>query len=164
MRKRQRVMVVVLISLAAAVAAGIAVETPVHPSHHAVQAAALVWGPAPPVLGAGVQMAVVHGDPFAEGPYVVRARFPAGAKIMPHWHPTAENVSVLSGSFGIGAGDTFDRAKGEILAVGGFVSLPALMHHYAWAETAVEVQIHGMGPFALFYVNPADDPTPKSKG
>lgn len=163
MRKTLSSSLVVLALVAFAVAAGYAVDAPAHPMHHAVQAAALVWGPVPPPFAPGATMTVVHGDPSGEGPYVIRAKMPAGYRVMPHWHPTAENVTVLSGGFGIGAGDAFDRAQGEVLGAGGFVSLPALMHHYAWAETETEIQVHGMGPFALFYVNPADDPTPKPK-
>jgi hypothetical protein len=33
------------------------------------------------------------------------------------------------------------------------------VHHYAWATGETEVQVHGVGPFKLIYVNPADDPS-----
>ena len=61
----------------------------------AVQPNALKWGPAPASLPPGAQLAVVTGDPGKDGPYVIRARLPAGYKIPPHTHPTAENVTVL---------------------------------------------------------------------
>jgi len=69
---------------------------------------------------------------------------------------------VMSGTFGIGMGDKFDRASMKDLPVGGYVLLPAEMHHYAMATTAAVVQVHGMGPFQLTYVNPADMPKPKA--
>ena len=70
------------------------------------------WGPAPPVFQAGAEMAVLEGNPAAQAPYVVRLKMPDGYKIMPHWHPTTENVTVISGTFHLGTGATFDEAKG----------------------------------------------------
>jgi len=48
------------------------------------------------------------------------------------------------------------------LPVGGYALLPAEMRHYAMAKTEATVQVHGMGPFKLTYVNPADDPSQRS--
>jgi hypothetical protein len=128
------------------------------PHHTVVLADGIQWGPAPPVLPAGAQAAVLAGDPSKEGPFTIRLSAPDGYRVPPHFHPTAENVTVLSGIFHVGTGDTFDTAKADKLAAGGFVSLPAGMHHYAWMEGPTVVQVHGTGPFALTYVNPADDP------
>ena len=128
------------------------------PHHTVVKADGLQWGPAPPALPAGSKFALVTGDPGKDGPFTIRAWLPDGYRVPPHWHPTIENVTVLSGTFGVGTGDSFDAAKGEKLAAGGFVSLPAEMHHFAWAEGETVIQVHGNGPFALTYVNPADDP------
>ena len=82
---------------------------------------------------------------------------------MPHWHPTAENVTVLSGTMYVGAGDHFDTSAGDEVKVGGYFSLPSMMHHYAWSKGPTEIQIHGIGPFAIVYVNPADDPSHTQK-
>ena len=119
----------------------------------------LKWGPAPPVFEKGAEMAVVSGDPGKAGPFVVRLKAPAGFKVMPHWHPTDENVTVLSGTFALGMGDKFDAAALKELGPGGYGLMPAEMRHFAMAKTAVVVQVHGTGPFALTYVNPADDPS-----
>jgi quercetin dioxygenase-like cupin family protein len=81
-----------------------------------------------------------------------------GYKIPPHTHPTAENLTVISGTFDIGTGDRVDEAAGKALEAGGFVVLPAGMKHYAWSTTETVLQIHGKGPFEIKYVNPADDP------
>ena len=117
------------------------------------------WGQVPPVLPKGAQLAVVSGDPGKDGLYVVRLRMPRGYKIPAHYHPTAEYVTVLSGTFHIGMGDKLDQGSGQELRAGGFAEAPAGMHHYAWASGPTVIQIHGQGPFALTYVNPADDPS-----
>jgi quercetin dioxygenase-like cupin family protein len=119
------------------------------------------WGPAPNVFPAGAQIAVVSGNPFQEGLYVVRLRMPAGYKIPAHNHPTTEYVTVLSGDFHIGMGDKLDAQKGQLLHAGGFAEAPAKMNHYAWSTSEAVVQVHGQGPFAITYVNPADDPSKK---
>ena len=80
-------------------------------------------------------------------------------QIPAHHHPTTENVTVLSGSFHAGMGDKLDAAKGQTFEPGGFASLPAGMNHYAWTTAETIVQVHGNGPFAIVYVNPADDPS-----
>ena len=129
------------------------------PHHTVVAADSLTWGPAPPALPPGSTVAMLAGDPGKEGsPFTMRATLPDGYRVPPHWHPTTENVTVISGTFHVAPGDTFDTAKGDALTAGGFVSLPATMHHYAWAEGPTVIQVHGTGPFALTYVNPADDP------
>jgi quercetin dioxygenase-like cupin family protein len=130
--------------------------------HIAVHSRGLKWGPAPPGLPPGAQVAVVTGNPGKDEPYVVRARMPSGYKIPPHFHPTDENVTVLSGTFHIGMGDTFDATKGEALRAGGFVRAEKGMHHYGWTSGATVIQIHGQGPFAITYVKPGDDPRNKS--
>jgi len=119
----------------------------------------LKWGDVPPVFEKGAHMAVVSGDPSKDGPFVVRIKMPAGYKINAHWHPTDENVTVISGTFLIGMGDKLNKSKMQELPAGGFTLLPAQMHHYAMAKNACVVQVHGMGPFALTYVDPTDDPT-----
>jgi quercetin dioxygenase-like cupin family protein len=95
------------------------------------------------------------------GPATVRLKMPAGYKIPPHWHPTDENVTVISGIFAVGMGDTLDKKHSKRLRAGGFGLVPANMHHFAWAKTDVVVQINLMAPFQITYVNPADDPSPK---
>jgi quercetin dioxygenase-like cupin family protein len=154
---RQIVCCAVVLTLAVA---GVAAAQDMSPSGHVVAAPMdLEWGPAPPIFEPGSSIAVVAGNPFAAGPYVVRLRMPAGYKIAPHWHPTDENVTVISGTFAVGMGETWDDGSLHELPPGGFVLLPAEMRHYAMSVTEGEVQVHGMGPFQLTYVNAADDPT-----
>ena len=123
----------------------------------------ITWGDAPPSLPPGARMAVISGDPSKGEPFVVRAQLPSGYRIPPHWHPTDEHLTVLSGTFSIGMGDSFNQGTMKDLTVGGYVALPAEMRHYAMAKGATTIQIHGMGPFAVNYVNPADDPRQQKK-
>lgn len=116
------------------------------------------WGPAPPVFARGAQMAVLQGDPSGNGLFTVRLRMPDGYKIAPHTHPTDENVTVISGTFHVGMGSTFERKGTMPLHAGAFVSAPAGQAHFAVTSGETIVQVHAMGPFALTYVNPADMP------
>jgi ketosteroid isomerase-like protein len=124
-------------------------------------AGAVTWGDPPPSLPPGAKLAVLMGDPTKAGPFTIRGQLPAGYKIPAHWHPTDEYVTVLSGTFGIGMGEKFDEAALKDLNTGGFVALPATGRHFAMAKTATTIQVNGMGPFILNYVNPADDPSKK---
>jgi hypothetical protein len=117
------------------------------------------WGPGPPNIPRGAQIAVLSGDPSKDGLYVLRLKMPANYKIAAHYHPTTEYVTVISGAFHIGMGDKLDQNKGLELRAGGFAEAPAHMNHYAWSSEETVVQIHGQGPATLTYVNPADDPS-----
>ncbi len=126
--------------------------------HAGSGAPALHWGPAPAVFPAGARFAVLQGDPSQPGVYTVRLEMPAGYVVKPHFHPTDENVTVISGEFFVGMGDTVDRAHAMALPAGGFITATANSHHYAFTRSRTVVQVHGMGPFMLTYVNPADNP------
>lgn len=132
------------------------------PDHGLTTPGDIKWGPAPPVFQAGAQMAVLSGNPGSAGAYTVRLKMPDGYRIMPHWHPTTENVTVISGTFHLGTGPKFDQAKGSEMPAGSFGFVGPHMQHYAWATGETVVQVHGMGPFKLVYVNPADDPRPRA--
>ena len=140
-----------------------AAREPNQSTHVLLTAADVKWGDPPPVLPKGAKFAVVSGDPTKPGPFAIRIRVPAGYKIAPHWHPADEHVTVLSGTFALGMGEKFDQASMKDLRAGGYAVLPAEMRHFVMAKTAATVQVHGMGPFALNYVNPADDPSKAMK-
>jgi hypothetical protein len=126
--------------------------------HVVIPADKVQWGPAPPQLPAGAQVSVLEGNPAEKGAVTLRLKFPADYSIPPHWHSMAERVTVLAGALHVGMGDRLDRRASQTLEPGGFVSLPAKMHHFAWTATPTVVQITLEGPFDMFYVNPADDP------
>jgi quercetin dioxygenase-like cupin family protein len=117
------------------------------------------WGPAPPVLPPGAELAVISGDPSKEGLFTLRLKCPAGYSVAAHNHPTDEYVTVISGDFHVGLGDKLDKDKAMTLSAGAFGEMPAHMNHYAWTTEGTVVQIAGPGPFAMTYVNPADDPS-----
>jgi hypothetical protein len=123
---------------------------------------AIPWGPPPPFVAPGAQLTVLEGDPTAtSGNYTVRLKMPDGYRIAPHWHPQRENVTVISGTFKVGMGDTFDTSKMATFPAGSFAFLDPDMHHYAMASGAVIVQVHGVSPLQFNYVNPQDDPSKK---
>lgn len=131
-------------------------------SHATLSPADLKWMPAPPVLPKGVQIAVLHGNPFAEGMSAVRLKIPPHTTFAPHWHPTAESFTVLQGTFFVGAGDAVDKSAAKALPAMGFASMPAMHHHYAYTERqAVVIDLSFYGPFQIYYVNAADDPSKK---
>jgi mannose-6-phosphate isomerase-like protein (cupin superfamily) len=120
------------------------------------------FGPAPPFLPPGAQLAVLEGDPMAaSGDYTIRLKMPDGYKVAPHTHPYRENVTVLSGTLKVGMGDHFDASKMMSFGAGSFAYLDPSVHHYAGASGETVIQIHGMSPAKFNYINPADDPTPK---
>ncbi len=120
------------------------------------------YGPPPPFVAPGAQLAVLEGDPTATtGDFTIWLKMPDGYKIAPHWHPKRENVTVISGNFKVGMGDQFDEAKMMTFPAGSFAYLDPDMHHYAMASGEVVVQVHGMSPLQFNYVNPADDPSKK---
>jgi quercetin dioxygenase-like cupin family protein len=126
-----------------------------------VAAADMKFGPAPPVLPAGAQLAVLHGDPTKKGPFVARFKLPAGYKIAPHWHSNDEELTIISGTFVLSMGDQAGQ-NAHSMTAGAYHFLPAKMHHSALATGETVVQVHGNGPFDIHYLNPADDPTKKS--
>lgn|ERR1700689_282220 len=120
------------------------------------------WGPPPPFVAAGAQLAVLEGNPMADsGDFTIRLKMPAGYKIAPHWHPKRENVTVISGSFKVGMGDKVEPTKMMTFPAGSFAYMDPDMHHYAMAVGPTVVQVHGMSPLQFNYVNPADDPSKK---
>ena len=104
----------------------------------------------------GWKEAILVGDPEKPGPYVQRIKIPPDALVPPHSHPDTENITVLTGTFGIGEGSKVDKAKGQVLGVGSFYLLPANTVHFAWAgPKGATLQIHGVGPSGMTMVEPA---------
>ena len=108
----------------------------------------------------GTKNCLMHGD-TAKGPFIMLAKFPAGTVVAPHTHSTDEVVSIVSGTFVIGAGNKFDESKGKVVDAGGYFTIKAGTPHYAVAKTEVVLVRYGNGPVDIKYVNPADDPAAK---
>lgn len=139
----------------------VVVERREKPHHLMLAPNDLKWTDKTPGLPAGGKMAILEGDPNKPGPFTFRFRAPAGFKVMPHSHPGTEHVTVLSGVVHMGMGDAFDKSKAKKLTAGSFAVMPAGGNHFVWVEEEAIVQIHGVGPWGITYVNPADDPRKK---
>jgi quercetin dioxygenase-like cupin family protein len=118
----------------------------------------ITWKDGPPSLPKGAQMALIYGDPAKDGMFVMRLKFPANYKIPAHTHPTDEVVTVVSGEFNIGMGATFDAAKTKAIIAGGVIAMAPGTQHYVEVDKDTVVQLSTRGPWAISYVNPADDP------
>src|SRR5215472_16924928 len=116
------------------------------------------WKPGPAAIPDGAKMAVLEGDPAKEGPFVVRFKFASGYHVPPHTHPKTERVTVISGNLYLATGETLDRNSAKQLPAGSFGYWPAGMKHAGWSEGETVIQLHGIGPWQINYVNPADDP------
>ncbi len=119
------------------------------------------WKDGPASLPPGAKMAVLEGDPTKEGPFTMRVLLPDGFSISPHIHPAVEHITVISGTFNFGMGEKFDKSATQAMPAGTFGHWPAGMKHFAWANGDTIVQLHGIGPWKIQYVNPADDPRNK---
>lgn len=125
---------------------------------HLYSPTSIEWKPGPEAIPAGAKMAVLEGDPTKEGPFVVRFQFPEGYHIPPHTHPKTERVTVISGALYLATGESLDRSNAKKLPAGSFGYWPAGMKHAGWSEGETVIQLHGIGPWQINYVNPADDP------
>ena len=145
-----------LVVLLASVSALIFAQAPrTGPPHSVIAADDIQWKQLRP----GAEIAVVSGDPDKEGsPFVLRFRYRGKARIPPHWHPGDEHLTILSGTFRLGMGEGGDESATTELRAGAYAFVAAKMTHYAWTDGDTTIQAHGIGPFVINYVNPADDP------
>ena len=132
--------------------AGLSNSAAIHPPER------IKWQDGPASLPPGAKFAVLEGDPAKEGFFTMRISMPDGYKIPPHTHPKVEHVTVISGTFNFGMGDKFDQTATQEMPAGTFGFWPAGMKHFAWAKGETVLQLHGIGPWTIEYVNPADDP------
>ena len=112
-------------------------------------------------LPAGAKIAVIEGPMNEAVPFTARLKLPADYKIPAHSHPVIEHVTVISGTFNMGTGDKLDPSKTKPLAAGSVAIMQPKTTHFAWTKDETIIQIHGVGPWAINYVNPADDPRKK---
>jgi quercetin dioxygenase-like cupin family protein len=160
-------MIASVITAGAILTGGFLTELAAQKPTHVIQAPAEAqWGPAPPMLPPGAQIAVLAGDPTKPVPYAVRLKFPANYAIPAHSHPTDEHVVVTSGVVTFGMGDKLAKgaAANKSLAVGGFALMPANMNHFAYTAQESTIVLYGQGPVEFKYVNPSDDPRKAATG
>lgn len=135
-----------------------AAQGPAPAKHRIFTPTEIKWGPAPASLPPGAQASVLYGDPAKEGLFALRLKLPKGYRIPPHTHPKPEILTVVSGTFDIGMGETADPAKAKPLPAGSFFAFDPGMAHYASTREETVVQLNSTGPWTVNYINPADDP------
>jgi len=143
----------------AAVLAGPAAAQHAGHAHTFATAKDLKWTDTPSLPGA--KLAVIEGPLNEAKPFTMRLRFPANYKIAPHHHSAIEHVTVIRGEFNMGVGEKFEQGKGTALKPGDVAIMQPGTPHYAWTTQETEIQVHGVGPWTLTYVNPQDDPRKK---
>ncbi len=148
----------VLLSAVVAMSASAATQSPTPAPSPVLAPEEISWGPAPPSLPAGAQAAVLYGDPAAAGPFAMRLKLPKGYRVPLHTHPVAEVVTVISGSFHLAMGEAAKDSTAKAFTAGSFFALEPGMKHYGFADAETVIQINGMGPWGITYVNPKDDP------
>jgi quercetin dioxygenase-like cupin family protein len=152
----------ILIAASLSLSAGVAAAqgSPTQGAPHALMVSPdqVTWGPAPSSLPAGAKVAVLEGDPGQSVPFTMRITLPDGYRIPPHSHPAVERVTVIEGTFRLGMGDKFDESALNSMPAGSYVSMQPGTRHFVQAKGKTIVQINGVGPWKLTYVNPADEP------
>jgi len=128
--------------------------------HVMVSPADLKWVDVP-ALPPGARMAIIQGPPTQAAPFTFRLKFPADYRIPAHSHPAIEHVTVLTGTLHMSAGDRLDQTKTHPLPAGSVAIMPARVNHFGWTREETIVQVHGVGPWGVTWVNPADDPLRK---
>lgn len=131
-----------------------------HAEHLMLTPSDLKWVDVPS-LPPGAKLAVIEGPLNQAVPFTMRIKMPANYQIPAHWHPAIEHVTVISGTFHMGAGDKLDRSKTMALTPGSVGIMQVKTHHFAWTDQETVIQVHGVGPWGINYVNPADDPRQK---
>ncbi len=117
----------------------------------------LVWKDVPS-MAPGAQIAVIEGDLSEATPFTFRLKLPADYTLAPHTHPAHERVTVLSGTLHFAHGEKFDRTKTQALEKGDVAIMAPGLPMFGHTEEETIIQLHGMGPWGIEYVNPADDP------
>src|SRR3954453_16183488 len=76
----------------------------------------LTWKDLPSLPG--VKVAVIEGPLDQAEPIMFRLKFPPNFKVMPHWHPGIEHITIVSGTLNMGMGSVFDASKTRPLSAG----------------------------------------------
>jgi quercetin dioxygenase-like cupin family protein len=129
------------------------------PEHIMLAPSELTWTDLPSLPG--VKIAVIEGPLNQAVPIMFRLKFPANFKVAPHWHPGIEHITIISGTLHMGLGSVFDASKTRALTPGSISIMQPGTNHFVWTDEETIGQVHSIGPWAVNYVNPGDDPTKK---
>lgn len=137
-------------------------NTEAAPAKHVMIAANdIKWGPAPPGLPAGAEAAILDGDPGKPAVYTLRVKAPDGYMVPPHWHPADEHLTVLSGSLMMATGSKWDDNALHEATAGSYMKMTRRVNHFVQTKGETIFQVSAMGPFAITYVDPKEDPRKK---
>ena len=145
---------------AAARIAGITVSQTM--DHKLVTPAEIQWEPGPSVLPAGIQGAVLYGDPIKDGLFSMRFKLPKGYRVPPHTLSKPGTFTVIAGTFRTGMGE-IDPGKARAMPAGSFIALPPDTPHFVSVDEETVVQLNNIGPWGITYIDPKDDPRRKPK-
>ena len=107
----------------------------------------------PPYYKDGRQRARLFGDSSQGGAWVDRVKIPGGMRVLAHTHPHDELVTVIQGTWYLGAGERFDPAKLRGYPAGSFIVIPAGVPHFVAAKDGeVIVQLSGTEKFRTDYL------------
>ena len=108
-----------------------------------------------PVYREGKLIEDVEGDRNKQGAsYVIRIINNDGEIVPPHRHPEDEHITVIQGIWYLGAGEKFDRGGLDEMTIGAYARVPRGMAHFAWSRGETIIQVHGIGPFRVDFVDP----------
>ena len=161
MKTKQKTAVLILIGIFSFITQVQAQDKKMHADHIMVMPSDIKWVAAPAGLPPGSKAAVIEGNPSAAGLFTMRLKIPANYKIMPHWHPADEHITVLKGTCYMGMGDKFDKKAAMMMPTGAFAVMKTRTHHYFFTKEECIIQVHAMGPWGITYINAADDPRNK---
>jgi len=139
-------------------ASGVLADDPGAPKWDLFKPEQIEWRDGPPSMLPGAKMAILEGDPTKEGFFTMRLKVPDGYRVLPHWHPRTERLTIIQGVVNLGMGDRFDAGAAQALSAGTYSAMPPRMTHFAWMKGETILQLSSVGPWEVVYVNAADDP------
>jgi uncharacterized protein DUF4437 len=104
------------------------------------------WREGPSSLLPGAQVAILEGDPTKDGLFTMRLKLPDGYRVLPHWHPKTERLTIIQGIVNLGTGDRFDVGATQALSAGTYSSMPPKMTHFAWIKRGDHSLAEQYGP------------------
>ena len=108
-------------------------------------------------LRGGVRFLSLYGDRDKAGQqFAFRLEMHPGFEASPHIHPVTEHMTVLSGVFFVGVGETMDKEAAKAYGPGSYIAIAPGVPAYMWVEEVTVVQIHGVGPFKTEEVGAQD--------
>jgi hypothetical protein len=125
---------------------------------HVVRADAAPWRPCPPTLPPGCEMAVLDGNPQGADLFTVRFRTSRALVMPPHWHPTDERVTIITGKAAVAFGADATRQDATEFGPADYYVNARHAVHSVWIESGTVLQITGIGPWQAISISEAAPP------